>query len=156
DLTAHGLSREQIAAAVEGHLLTEITIKAPAMHAHEKHAESSTSPADADSSYEVEELKVHQGEHVQAGQALSVLAHHCDLFVEGRAFPQEAPLLREAAEKQRPVILEMPDEVPGDWPALPELKIRFISNLIEPGSQTLAFYVDVPNQQREYTSGGQS
>ena len=44
--------------------------------------------------FHVQQIAVSPGEQVEAGQELCVLADHCELMVEGRAFEDDATLLR--------------------------------------------------------------
>lgn len=69
DLTARGLSAEQIQAAGDSQFLTSITVRVP--------GKTAASPGEAEAPlYEVEELKVQLGEQVQAGQLLCAVSNH--------------------------------------------------------------------------------
>ena len=46
---------------------------------------------------QVQELKVEKGQHVKAGDPLCVLADHSKLYIQGKAFEQDAPVLDKAA-----------------------------------------------------------
>jgi cobalt-zinc-cadmium efflux system membrane fusion protein len=166
DLKARGLSPEQIKSVEEGRFVTEITVRAPAKDAGRKSGRvnlvpvSSRQPVDTAAplgegeGYEVEELKVNLGEHVQAGQALAILANHGVLYVEGRGFKQEMQLLTRTAEEAWPVRAEFTEEAEKGWPPFSgELKIQFLAATIDPASQTFAFYLSLPNQSREYQRG---
>src|SRR5262249_47358107 len=131
---------------------TEVTVLAPAPRHDDKHSAGEEDQPQ----FEIEELKVNLGQQVQAGQTLCVLAHHHDLLIEGRAFPQEAALLQRAADQQQGLTAEVPDEKTGDWPALPDLKVRFLSTQLDPATQTLPFYLTLPNERRAFVSAGQT
>ncbi len=166
DLKARGLTPEQIAHVEEGRFLTEITVRAPGKDAGRRSARIQlvpvSSPRTPDSAsassegngYEVEELKVHLGEHVQAGQTLARLAHHEVLYIEGRAFKQEVPLLNRTAQEGWPVRAEFTEAAEEGWPPLgAELKIQFLAATIDAASQTFPFYLSLPNQHRAYQRG---
>ena len=53
--------------------------------------------------YEVQELKVNLGDHVQAGQMLVYLADHRYLYIEARALKQEVRQLTQATKEGWPV-----------------------------------------------------
>ena len=91
ELLTRGLTAEQIDAAARGRFVTEVDgggtgpggrARQPWPRRHRRpRATAGAAPA-----YEVQELKVHLGEQVQAGQVLCLLANHRLLYVEGRAF----------------------------------------------------------------------
>lgn len=166
DLKARGLSPEQIKGVEAGRFVTEIIVRAPAKDAARKSGRidlipvsnpppaASAAPVAEGDGYEVEELKVNLGEHVQAGQALATLANHANLYVEGRGFKQEMPLLTRTAEEGWPVRAEIPEEAERGWPPFSgEMKIQFLAATIDPTSQTFAFYLSLPNQSRQYQRG---
>src|SRR5262249_2407899 len=107
DLAARGLTPEQVRDAAEGKFVTEVTVAVPKRAAAEVPFPG-TVPTEAGRTdaapplYEVEELKAGLGEQVQAGQTLCLLANHEGLYVEGRAFKQEAPLMERAAQQGWP------------------------------------------------------
>src|SRR5690606_30800710 len=66
-----------------------ITIRAP-IHSHSGDVSQNSI------GFHVQSLPVSPGEQVVAGQELAVLADHDELYVEGRAFEDDAMRLREA------------------------------------------------------------
>src|SRR5262249_27996564 len=106
--------------------------------------------------FEVQELKVELGQQVQAGQTICLLSDHQLLYIEGRGFRQETPLVERAIREAWPVEVEfMEDE--DDWPALKQsFLIRHLANTIDPSSRTFAFYVPLQNQARTYEKDGRS
>ena len=155
DLAARGLTPEQIQEAAGGKFVTEIVIRAPAKEA--AGAPAAGAPPDGPVHYEVEDLKVQLGDQVQAGQLLLTLADHQALFVEGRVFKQEAPLLEVAAQKGWPVRAEFAEEAASHWPPFNDpLKIRFLGNRVDPASQTVPVYAPLANQYREYAGDGKT
>jgi membrane fusion protein, heavy metal efflux system len=154
DLAARGLSADQITAASKGKFVTEVSIRAPERESSGVKSKGFAASA-SDSAYEVEELKVQPGEQVQAGQILCTLARHEDLFIEGRVFKQEAPLLELATQKALPVATEFTEEPTKHWPPLAQpITLRYLGNRIDPASQTVPVYAPLTNQYREYTLEG--
>ncbi|HZT79810.1 MAG TPA: hypothetical protein VFA26_06300 [Gemmataceae bacterium] len=153
-LTAHGLTPEQVAGIREGKFVTEVVVRAPD-HPPGTHATpDGTSLPLGEHRYEIEELKVNLGDHVTVGQMLCHLACHEALYVEGRGFRNEAPLLARAAQQGWPVRADFDRESAGDWPTAEEgLRIRSLSNTFDPQSQTFPFYLPLTNQYREYKDG---
>ena len=150
DLATRGLAPEQIDEVERGNFLKEITIRVPGRPA----ARSTSGPGEL---LEVEELKVHLGGQAQAGQILCVLANHQSLFVEGRGFRREAPLLERAARNGWPVRADFSERGDGGWlPLKQELRIRHLANTIDPSSRTLAFYLPLTNQSRAFGADGQT
>jgi biotin carboxyl carrier protein len=143
DLGLRGLTPEQIDRVEEGQFLKEMTVRVP--------------PADDAIQYEVEELKAQLGEQVQAGQVLCYLADHRHLYIEGRGFKEDAPLLERTAAKGWPVIADFAEDTGGDWPPLgQELTVLYLANTLDPANQTFPFYVPLMNQSRDYGRDGRS
>jgi multidrug efflux pump subunit AcrA (membrane-fusion protein) len=114
--------------------------------------------------YEFEELKVHLGEQVQAGQLLCQLANHTELYIEGRAFEQDAPLVQRAMEHAWPVraqFLETGSKDPTSAasmasrsaasPGEQHLKILYLSNKVDPATRTFPFYIPLLNEFAQVT-----
>lgn len=160
DLMTRGLSPEQIISAAEGKFVNEVVIVTPEptplpSTLTTKGTQAPTAPAAF--AYEVQELKVQLGEQVQAGQLLSILANHRSLYIEGRAFKKEAPLLERAAQSHWPVEAEYSEDASGEWPALNQkLTIRYLSNQIDSVSRTFGFFIPLENQSRTYEDDGQT
>jgi biotin carboxyl carrier protein len=145
ELQVAGLTDAQIADVAQGKFVREIPIAAPGKEAHPYTA----AEAEHDHPFfEVEDLKCVAGERVQAGQALAHLVDHHLLFLEGRVFQNQLPLLQRAITNRWPVRAVFPAD--RDWPALTEeLQVRSVNNHVEPGTQTLAFYMMLPNPSRD-------
>lgn len=140
DLSARGLKRGQIEEVATGKFVIETKVLVP----------EAASPV----VYEVEELKVHLGEQVQAGQTLCRLANHESLYVEGQAFEQDIARLQGAARQGWPVRAELYPA--SERPATKnqaaetvELKIRHVANHVDPRSRTVAFYLPLVNEVEE-------
>ncbi len=151
-LELFGLSPQQVERAENGDVITELVISAP----------SSTtsfwggSAASAEDAYEVNELKVRLGDHVQPGQTLCTLVNHRRLFVEGRAFKSEARALAQTAQDHAPVSVEFADEAPGEWKSPEPMFIRHFASEVDPVSRTLAFYLPLQNESLTIDREGQN
>lgn len=150
DLQARQLSKEQINEIEKGNFVTEIGVRMPERVGH-LHGEPSTSASSKHVEYEVQELKVNLGDHVQAGQMLAYVADHRKLYIEGRALKQEAKLLAQAAKEGWPVEAEFTDDEP-DSPGdrLSNLTIEFLGPTMDASGLTLPIYVPFENPMREY------
>src|SRR5690606_19977048 len=96
-LLLHGLNESQVAEILETRkLLQTLVVRAPE-HAHEA---SHSAPEHL---FHVQKLNVLPGQHVEAGAPLCILADHCELLVEGRAFEGDVERLRRALEAGWPV-----------------------------------------------------
>ena len=138
-LVLHGLTEEQIETiAKDRRLVQSVTIRAPqvgdcGMCAQHKEV------------LQVAALSVTPGQHVQTGTRLCTLTDHCQLYVEGKAFQNDAADLTAAANKNVPVTAVVEgngsekSEVSG-------LSILYIENQVEVDSRALKFYLRLPNQ----------
>ena len=97
-----------------------------------------------------------EGEQVQAGQSLAVLANHQKLYVEGRAFKSEADALATAIEKKIPIRAEFADEKPGAWQAQEPLRIHHLANQVDTATRTFAFYLPLDNHPRMIEQDGKT
>jgi hypothetical protein len=157
DLAVKGLLPEAIDKVETGEFLKEIVVRVPpVVEGFKSDAISkSTEPKKENPLLEVEELKVFLGEQVQAGQLLGYLSNHQNLYIEGRGFRDDTPLLEKTAAKGMPIRATFHEEKAGAWPALKEpLKILYLANNIDPTSQTFPFYIPLPNQHRDYEQAG--
>lgn len=165
-LQLHGLSKEQVAGiAADRELLREVKVTAPFLHddatlhddaeSEARHAPNeirqvsgtgtSTSSRDINSrQFVVQSLEVHTGEAVKAGQTLCSLADYNNLYIQGRAFEQDAAALVAAANHNRSVSA-IPDST-ADRSQIEQLKIVYVANEVERDSRALHFYVGLPNQ----------
>jgi len=134
-LILHGLGEEQVEAIVrDRRLLQEVTVVCP-------------QPADksGENLLIVSSLDARQGQHAPAGQRLAVLNDHAELFIEGKAFEQDATALHEAAAEGRRLTAVV--EAGGRGPhEISALTILYVDNEIEIDSRALRFYVGLPNE----------
>jgi multidrug efflux pump subunit AcrA (membrane-fusion protein) len=148
-LLLHGLNPEQVRQIEEDRqLLQELTITAPPMRDHR-----------FDGSHEeflqVAELAVKLGDHVQTGTRLATLTDRCELYIEGKAFEQDANALNNVASQG----LELTALVEANGSGkheVPGLKILYVENEVERESRALKFYVPLPNElvRNEKTADG--
>jgi multidrug efflux pump subunit AcrA (membrane-fusion protein) len=155
-LRLHGLSTEQVERIVtERTLVRELQVTVPMLHAADASVHSEieghahTGEQELKSGrFVVEELDVQVGEAVEAGRTLAHLADYGELFVEGRAFQQDAAEVVHAAENKREVTLVLDEDLssPASEPTtIPGLSIVYIANKVERDSRALPFYVALPN-----------
>jgi cobalt-zinc-cadmium efflux system membrane fusion protein len=145
DLQARGLPREGIQQAAGGKFVTEVVVRA-------FHKNSTDKPA-TNFAYEIQSLKVELGTQVEAGQLLCNLADHRALFVEGRAFKDDMPLVQTAAKNGWEVEADFGSEQNQDWSDAPShLSIHHVANTIDPETRTFAFYLILANQSQSYTT----
>lgn len=162
DLLTRGLTTKQIDGVAEGQFVSTIEVVAPPPSKSLQDSTLSASNALSTSTpldqlkYEVQELRVELGQQVQAGQLLSMLSNHQQLYIEGHAFKREASLLSNVAEKNWTVEAEFAEDDGEPWPKVNQrLVIRHLANSIDPESRTLSFFVPLENQSRSYEKDGQ-
>ncbi len=138
-LLLHGLSEEQVQRIVDDRLLQhDLTISAPELGEH-------VASVGHEDFLQVADLPVSVGEHVQTGVRLATLTDHCQLYIEGRAFEQDADVLNRVADEGTEVtaLIEGNDsgvrQVPG-------LHVLHVENEVERESRALKFYVLLPNE----------
>jgi membrane fusion protein, heavy metal efflux system len=138
-LLLHGLSEAQVQEIMSSRkLLSSLMIYAP----DRPHAENDSQ---LDHLFHVQSLPVSPGQQVEAGQELCVLADHCELFVEGRAFEDDATRLREAVRQGWEIAAKLlvgqveSKEIRG-------LKLLFLADHVDPESRAFHFYLRLPNE----------
>ncbi len=135
----HGLSEEQVTEIRRtGHLLQNITVRAPE-HLHKNNTCASDHP------FQIQRLGVAQGEHVEVGRELAVLADHCELHIEGQAFEDDVPLIRQAAEAGREVTASL---LIADSPGakVSDLEVLYVADQIDPETRAFKFYMTLANK----------
>ena len=98
------------------------------------------------------EIRVQTGQSVETGSTLCVLTDLSELYVEALAFEQDAEAVAAAMRERRPVsaVFDLQD---GQARRVDGLKIRFLSNQIDPDGRTLSAFVEVPNELMQDTKG---
>ena len=143
-LIALGLNETEVDQAQKGEYVSEVVVVAPGV----SRSVSAHLGTFADYQFEVRNLKVALGDHVQSGQQLCELADHRRLLVEGSAFKSEAKALALIAAKKIPVDVEYADENPGDWPPPKKLLIRNITEHVDPITRTFSVFFSLDNEER--------
>jgi multidrug resistance efflux pump len=138
-LLLHGLSEQQIADIEKSRkVLRAVTVYAPPFAENHHHTE-------VEHQYHVQLIKVNRGESVIAGQLLGVLADHCLLYVEGKAFEDDARSLTDAAERGSTVRV-VPVAGASQADDVLNLEVQSVSDQIDENSRALKFYLLLPNQ----------
>lgn len=138
-LLLHGLKENDVESILRDRkLFQSITVSAPA-HGHDSEA------CREDHLFHVQELPVKLGQQVEAGQVLSVLADHCELYIEGRAFEDDAARLREATRQGWEVSAAL---LVGDrtTDVIDGLKLLYLADYVDPQSRAFRFYLRLPNE----------
>lgn len=138
-LILHGLSEAQVNAIVQKReLFKEMTVTVDNVAADGKRSPSG-------GLFQVQSIKVSQGQQVDAGDTLAVLADHAELYIEGEAFERDVADLNRVAERQAPIAAVL--ETDGDKGEIIEnLHLLYLSTKVDPAKRTLDFYVTLPNQ----------
>jgi multidrug efflux pump subunit AcrA (membrane-fusion protein) len=138
-LLLHGLSEAQVDAILrDRQLLQTIVVRAPT---HDDKEEACRE----EHLFHVQQLPVKPGQQIEVGQTLCVLADHCELYIEGRAFEDDAARLREAAEQGWQVGASVlvgqreTDVVDG-------LTLLYLADQIDPQSRAFKFYLSLTNE----------
>ncbi|WP_145028348.1 efflux RND transporter periplasmic adaptor subunit [Caulifigura coniformis] len=172
-----GLSDRQIEEIVANRkLLKELLIVAPSHDDHSdeelKLADSSVDPAafhtasgkedSAEGDEEsrpliLQEVLIHKGETVAAGQTLAVLTDNSELFIEGQAFEQDAAWMTEAVRKgwKASAAITAPG---GRTVVIEDLAFAYTGSVVDADARTLPIYVRLPNvvERSEKSPDGQS
>lgn len=92
----------------------------------------------------VERLSASKGQGVQAGEMLCTLSDYSTLYIEGKAFEQDAPAIAAVAAKGWPIEAVLPGASGPE--IVSNLKLTYVANAVDPESRTLSFFVDLPNE----------
>ena len=138
-LLLHGLTAEQVDSILKTRTLVQgVTIVAPP-HPKNGYTEAPSHP------FTVKNLKVRPGQYVDAGATLCQLTDYNELYVEGRAFEQDAAQLIRAAREEWRVTAFREGESNSEN-EIKDLRIVYVSNEVERDSRALFFYVGLPNR----------
>ena len=139
-LLLHGLSDAQVDEILSSRqLLRSLTVTAPD-HEHEGEAGACAE----EHLFHVQQLPVVQGKYVEAGETLCVLADHCELYIEGHAYEDDAAALRTAVRDRIPIsaVLLTGDQQAG---VVENLHVMYLSDQIDAASRAFRFYIQLPN-----------
>lgn len=163
DLQIRGLTPKQINSISKGQFVSEVVVRVPDPQnpAEAQPAASLTGVSFNDYQpllvFEIQDVAVELGQQVQAGGRLCTLSNHQSLFIEGRGFHQELPLLQKAAATSLPIQLELLEEATAEWNRpIPSVVIHHISNSLDEENRTVSFYLPLENQYRTYERDGQT
>jgi len=138
-LLVHGLPEEQVAEILKSRrLLKSITVYAPA-HSH------AGDGCQEEHTFHVQRLPVSPGQQVETSQELAVLADHCELYIEGRAFEDDASRLRQATREGWSISGTLLTEKEDDT-KIENLKLLYVADSIDPESRAFHFYLRLPNE----------
>ncbi len=100
----------------------------------------------------LESVIVHKGETVAAGATLGTLADYSELYIEGRAFEQDADLLSQLAQ-QNWKITAVFEGAGNSVKRVENLDLVYSASVVDPEARSLSFYVRLPNEvAREFPS----
>ncbi|EAQ79251.1 MchE protein-like [Blastopirellula marina DSM 3645] len=137
-LLLHGLTQQQVDAITqERRLFQTLTVNAPE-HAHDGDACS------MDHFFHVQNIAINVGQQVQAGQLMGIVADHCELYIEGKAFEDDAVRLREAAANGWPVTAELMSGK-DEREKIENLQLLYLSDVVDSQSRAFHFYLSLPN-----------
>ncbi len=137
-LMLHGFSNEQVDEILRTRTLLQfLDVRAPS-------AEMSAG-AESPPRFQVLELSVKRGQHVDAGATLAELGDYQLLFIEGTAFEQEIPAIHALASQDWKVSAVIDSE--GTNPqVIPDLELEFLEAKVDAESRAFHFYVLLPNE----------
>lgn len=138
-LLLHGLNDKQVDTILnERKLLQGLTVSVPTTT-----EEGGMSPVGT--VFQVQSLKIGQGQHVTAGDTLATLADHAQLFIEGEAFERDLKEISRAANTGSLVAASV-DTDGGKPDVIAGLRLLYLAAKVNPESRTLDFYVTLPNE----------
>ncbi len=169
-LRMHGLSDRQVEEiGSNGKLLRDLQIVAPEVDTHEHHEElrlsqfliktvafdpslppgtappaSKSEHGHAQTPLVVDDLRVHKGQAINAGEMLCSLSDYSQLFIEGKAFENDIGAIAETANRGWSVDAVVSDATGNEF--IRGLKLVFVANSIDPESRTLSLFVELPNE----------
>jgi cobalt-zinc-cadmium efflux system membrane fusion protein len=147
-LVLHGLSNAQIDRILqEKQLLREMTVTVPAIN------EDGTA-ASQDTVFQIQSIKVAQGQHVEAGSTLAILVDHELLYIEGEAFERDVAALNQAAQ-DKTALTAVVESTGAQREVIEDLHVLYLATRVDPQERTLDFYVTLPNQPQRDTRDAQ-
>jgi multidrug efflux pump subunit AcrA (membrane-fusion protein) len=144
-LLLHGLSEQQIDEIEQNRkLLQTLTAYAP--------QQPDETPG-KEAVFQLDEVRVALGQHVNAGDILGRLTDHAELYIEGNAFERDASEVNQAAESGLPIAAAL--EAESTSQRADDLHILYVASKVDPETRTLHFYVPLPNTiVRDRVDGG--
>lgn len=144
-LILHGISEPQIEDILTTRkLLQTLVVRAP-QQSHEGHRHEEQ-PGKTDHPFHVQQLNVQQGQQIEAGSPLCILADHYELFVEGRAFEDGAEQLKRALEQGWDVNAYLAGGSGQESGKFGPLQLLYLADRVDPESRAFRFYLSLPNE----------
>lgn len=150
-LVLHGLSEAQVENILTSRkLLQTLVVRAPEK-AHDELDEKEKEKGDDSPGHKeghlfhVQRLDVQQGQQVEAGSPLCILADHCELFVEGREFEDGIEPLKRALDEGWPIEGHLTTTGSAETTVGP-LKLLYLADHVDPESRAFRFYLTLPNE----------
>lgn len=156
-LRMHGLSERQVEdIGTNGKLLRDLRIVAPDVdtHEHEEELRLSQLPVHPVSFHQpqvsdpkplvIDDLQIHKGQAIVAGEKLCTLSDYSRLFIEGKAFENDIAAITESAKRGWAVEAVLSGT--SGQEIIRGLKHVFVSNSIDADSRTLSMYIELPNE----------
>lgn len=142
ELRSRGLPQSIVAELLEDRVLAStLTVAAPSF----VDEDGMTATERPSFGFSVEDLLVHPGKSVSRGELLCSVAYHSKLYIEGTAFEDDLHILDRIAENSWQVAVESPGPSPPDANSL-SLDLLRIDNHVDEETQTVKFFVELPNQ----------
>ncbi|MCA9070253.1 MAG: HlyD family efflux transporter periplasmic adaptor subunit, partial [Planctomycetaceae bacterium] len=165
-LLLHGLTKDQVDSIIsDRNLIREMQVIVPFLHAdstvhsdNESDQEEGSQRNGGDSMrrdsdphfhskrFVISQLNVQPGEAVLTGQPMCVLTDYSELYIEGRAFEQDAEEILEAANAGHRLTAQAEQNEKGSPTGLEDLEILHVANQVERDSRALHFYVTLKNE----------
>jgi len=137
-LLLHGLSKQQIDGILKTRLLVQgVTVFAPEFPQN-GYDETPSHP------FTVRTLHIKPGQYVESGAPLCSLMDYAELYIQGRAFEQDADELMRAAREGWEIVATREGNNEKSEP-IRKLKIVYVDNEVDSASRALHFYVGLPN-----------
>lgn len=150
ELLGRGMPEQQISALRRNRTLAStLSVMAPGF-VQENMAEDAANETTNHGStgYSIENLLVHPGKAISRGDSLCTVAYHQKLYIEGTAFEADLPILSLIAQKGWKITAETVHESHnhGDSSQSMLLKLLRVDNHIDEATQTVRFFVELPNE----------
>jgi len=95
--------------------------------------------------YSIEDLMVYPGKSVERGEPLCTVAYHSRLYLEGTAFPADLSVLQKIIEMNWKIDVSTHHEEHDEEAGL-KLDLLRVDNHVDEESQTVKFYLELPNE----------
>tara|TARA_A100001391_G_scaffold205033_1_gene203095 strand:- start:903 stop:2402 length:1500 start_codon:yes stop_codon:yes gene_type:complete len=166
-LRMHGLNERQVEEIGEnGKLLHHLKIVAPDVDTHEHDDElqltqvstrsasfsqlpplATPRPGQHETGHDplvIDDLLIHKGQAIVAGERLCSLSDYSQLFIEGKAFENDVAAISEAAKRGWRVDAVFSSS--SGQTMVNGLELAYVSNSIDLQSRTLSLFVELPNE----------